>query len=125
MKITNPNNRKQRKASEHMETPRLRILNRTGLDTGLGGVCRAVPCSVFAHAESAVPIRMTTPKIAIMNFGNRNTSMNVVPKISWISAATQIFDPGSVTIFVPHTGQAGADASVSSNPHFEHLRTGP
>ena len=64
-------------ARAQIAIPRLARRNSRGRDKGLCGPGVEVG-RVFAHEESAVPIRIMPTKITIMIFGNRNTIMNAV-----------------------------------------------
>jgi len=59
-----------------------RIRNSVGCASGFCGLAGWIKVALaFSLAESAVAIRITARKIAIMIFGNPNASMKIVAKV--------------------------------------------
>src|SRR5579859_3442211 len=122
MKITKPNNTIERETKTLSALIKLRTRNSVGCVSGLCGTGpRTTAGLTFAHAESAVPIRISAAKIAIIIFGNPNTSMKMVDIPICTIAPTQIFAPGGATIIAPHIGHAGPAVAERSCPHFGHF----
>jgi len=87
-------------------------------------VGRAAAAFDFAHAESAIPTRISPAENAIMIFGSLNSNMKTANSANCRSAAIQIFPlrGEGVTNLAAHAGHTAAEGSVRSRPHIGHCR---